>query len=166
MGVGRAWSTGEVAAPSPRVALVQDWTEARLQHPVLFASSSWTLRTPPRHAKRQTFPLDVSIASPSQPTSGSSSRLAASDEPERREPSDEDDDDYPYPKRDLERFVGRASAWTCTTLYLTSRLPQIWQNFRRRSVEGLAMMLFVMAFVGNSLYGEPLFLDLFHATAR
>jgi hypothetical protein len=27
-----------------------------------------------------------------------------------------------------ERIVGRISAWICTTLYLTSRLPQIWKN--------------------------------------
>lgn len=26
------------------------------------------------------------------------------------------------------RLVGRISAWACTTLYLTSRLPQIWKN--------------------------------------
>jgi solute carrier family 66 (lysosomal lysine-arginine transporter), member 1 len=30
----------------------------------------------------------------------------------------------------LERVVGRISAWACTTLYLTSRLPQIWKNVR------------------------------------
>ena len=28
----------------------------------------------------------------------------------------------------LERIIGRMSAWACTTLYLTSRLPQIWKN--------------------------------------
>lgn len=28
----------------------------------------------------------------------------------------------------LDRVIGRISAWTCTTLYLTSRLPQIWKN--------------------------------------
>jgi len=28
----------------------------------------------------------------------------------------------------LERVIGRMSAWACTTLYLTSRLPQIWKN--------------------------------------
>lgn len=27
-----------------------------------------------------------------------------------------------------EYIIGRISAWTCTTLYLTSRLPQIWKN--------------------------------------
>lgn len=37
-----------------------------------------------------------------------------------------DHEDRPYP--DYERFIGRASAWLCTTLYLTSRLPQIWTN--------------------------------------
>ncbi|BGP37986.1 hypothetical protein JCM10449v2_001913 [Rhodotorula kratochvilovae] len=58
----------------------------------------------------------------------------------------------PPPPFDWERVVGRTSAWICTTAYLTSRLPQIWQNFRRRSVEGLAMTLFFAAFLGNSLY--------------
>jgi len=31
-------------------------------------------------------------------------------------------------KPSLERTIGRISAWLCTTLYLTSRLPQIWKN--------------------------------------
>jgi solute carrier family 66 (lysosomal lysine-arginine transporter), member 1 len=30
----------------------------------------------------------------------------------------------------LDRVIGRISAWACTTLYLTSRLPQIWKNVR------------------------------------
>ena len=30
----------------------------------------------------------------------------------------------------IERVIGRISAWMCTTLYLTSRLPQIWKNVR------------------------------------
>ncbi|KAG6816441.1 hypothetical protein H0H87_005996 [Tephrocybe sp. NHM501043] len=34
-----------------------------------------------------------------------------------------------------ERVIGRIFAWLCTTLYLTSRLPQIWKNFVRKSVE-------------------------------
>ncbi|KAL5529754.1 hypothetical protein ACEPAG_5739 [Sanghuangporus baumii] len=51
-----------------------------------------------------------------------------------------------------ERIIGRIFAWTCTTLYLTSRLPQIWKNFVRKSVEGLSMYLFVFAFLGNTFY--------------
>jgi len=31
-------------------------------------------------------------------------------------------------REEKRRIVGRISAWTCTTLYLTSRLPQIWKN--------------------------------------
>ena len=49
------------------------------------------------------------------------------------------DDDPPLPphrrherpertSEEKRRVVGRISAWTCTTLYLTSRLPQIWKN--------------------------------------
>ncbi|KAJ7709794.1 PQ loop repeat-domain-containing protein [Mycena rosella] len=51
-----------------------------------------------------------------------------------------------------ERFLGRIFAWLCTILYLTSRLPQIWKNFVRKSVEGLSMLLFICAFLGNSFY--------------
>ncbi|KDN35643.1 hypothetical protein K437DRAFT_210962, partial [Tilletiaria anomala UBC 951] len=48
--------------------------------------------------------------------------------------------------------LGRISAWTCTVLYMTSRLPQIWVNLSRRSVEGLSILLFLSAFMGNLLY--------------
>ncbi|KAJ3814980.1 PQ loop repeat-domain-containing protein [Lentinula aff. lateritia] len=51
-----------------------------------------------------------------------------------------------------ERIVGRIFAWVCTTLYLTSRLPQIWKNYVRKSVEGLSMYLFIFAFLGNTFY--------------
>ncbi|KAF8308086.1 hypothetical protein DL93DRAFT_2046853, partial [Clavulina sp. PMI_390] len=54
--------------------------------------------------------------------------------------------------REWRLFIGRISAWICTCLYLTSRLPQIWKNFARKSVEGLTMSLFVCAFLGNSFY--------------
>lgn len=32
------------------------------------------------------------------------------------------------PPPSTERIIGRIFAWACTTLYLTSRLPQIWKN--------------------------------------
>lgn len=34
----------------------------------------------------------------------------------------------------MEFIIGRVSAWICTTLYLTSRLPQIWKNVRAASL--------------------------------
>ncbi|KAI0721087.1 PQ loop repeat-domain-containing protein [Cerioporus squamosus] len=59
-----------------------------------------------------------------------------------------DPDDRPS----TEFIVGRISAWICTTLYLTSRLPQIWKNYVRKSVEGLSVYLFIFAFLGNFFY--------------
>ncbi|WWD15988.1 hypothetical protein CI109_100412 [Kwoniella shandongensis] len=59
----------------------------------------------------------------------------------------------------LERIIGRISAWSCTTLYLTSRLPQIWKNFQRKSVEGLSILLFLMAFLGNITYVASILLN-------
>ncbi|EIW69410.1 hypothetical protein TREMEDRAFT_73844 [Tremella mesenterica DSM 1558] len=62
----------------------------------------------------------------------------------------------PQPNTDVppstERVIGRISAWTCTTLYLASRLPQIWMNFTRKSIEGLSILLFLFAFLGNTTY--------------
>ncbi|AFR93347.2 vacuolar membrane protein [Cryptococcus neoformans C23] len=64
-------------------------------------------------------------------------------------------EDYPRPPEDsqsYQRIIGRISAWSCTTLYLTSRMPQIWKNFQRKSVEGLSILLFLFAFCGNVTY--------------
>lgn len=60
-------------------------------------------------------------------------------------------------------WIGRFFAWLCTFLYLSSRLPQIYQNFRRRSVEGLAMALFFFAAMGNLTYVLSIFTNP-HAT--
>ncbi|KAL7006083.1 hypothetical protein EMMF5_004421 [Cystobasidiomycetes sp. EMM_F5] len=56
------------------------------------------------------------------------------------------------PTVNIRRLIGRLSAWICVVFYLTSRMPQIWKNFRRRSVEGLSMLLFIAAFHGNLFY--------------
>ncbi len=43
---------------------------------------------------------------------------------------DMSNDPPPVAEPPMERVIGRISAWMCTTLYLTSRLPQIWKNVR------------------------------------
>lgn len=43
---------------------------------------------------------------------------------------------------DYKRIIGRMSAWACTTLYLTSRLPQIWKNV---SVDPVQVVLELMS---------------------
>ncbi|KZT09524.1 uncharacterized protein LAESUDRAFT_646353 [Laetiporus sulphureus 93-53] len=65
---------------------------------------------------------------------------------------DADYDATKQPDHSTEFIIGRISAWICTTLYLTSRLPQIWKNYARKSVEGLSMYLFIFAFLGNLFY--------------
>ena len=47
---------------------------------------------------------------------------------------------------------GRLSAWICTCLYLFSRLPQIYHNFKRQSCDGLAITMFFCALMGNLTY--------------
>lgn len=45
-----------------------------------------------------------------------------------------------------QRAIGRVSAWSCTVLYLTSRMPQIWKNVRfffGPLLMGLASFVFV-----------------------
>ncbi|KDQ09710.1 hypothetical protein BOTBODRAFT_36808 [Botryobasidium botryosum FD-172 SS1] len=71
----------------------------------------------------------------------------------------DDDDDEPIPvpppkpeRPSTERIIGRIFAWTCATMYLTARLPQIWKNYVRQSVEGLSIMLFFCAAMGNAFY--------------
>lgn len=41
-----------------------------------------------------------------------------------------EDDDRDHDEPSSEQVLGRMFAWLCTTLYLTSRLPQIWKNVR------------------------------------
>ena len=41
-----------------------------------------------------------------------------------------DPSEDPHDDPSSEQVVGRIFAWLCTTLYLTSRLPQIWKNVR------------------------------------
>ncbi|WVO13933.1 hypothetical protein L204_101558 [Cryptococcus depauperatus] len=70
--------------------------------------------------------------------------------------------DFPLPPEDSPCFqciIGRISAWSCTTLYLTSRMPQIWKNFQRKSVEGLSFLLFLFAFCGNVAYVASILLE-------
>ncbi|KAG2175677.1 hypothetical protein INT43_001324 [Umbelopsis isabellina] len=56
-------------------------------------------------------------------------------------------------------WVGRVFAWLCTALYLSSRIPQILKNYKRRSVEGLSIALFLFAAFGNLTYTLSIFIN-------
>ncbi|TIA87962.1 hypothetical protein E3P81_03725 [Wallemia ichthyophaga] len=53
---------------------------------------------------------------------------------------------------DLAIIIGKLSSWACVTFYLSSRMPQIYYNYQRKSVEGLSVFLFLFALLGNSFY--------------
>lgn len=53
-------------------------------------------------------------------------------------------------------IAGRVSSWASTVLYLGSRLPQLYKNYKRKSTSGLSPLLFGAAFGGNLFYSTSL----------
>ncbi|KAK4189529.1 putative vacuolar amino acid transporter YPQ3 [Podospora australis] len=49
-------------------------------------------------------------------------------------------------------FWGQVFGWLCAVLYLGSRLPQLLLNFRRKSTEGVSILFFLFACLGNLTY--------------
>ncbi|KAI5844174.1 PQ loop repeat-domain-containing protein [Tricharina praecox] len=48
--------------------------------------------------------------------------------------------------------LGQASGYLCAFLYLASRIPQILLNHQRRSCEGVSVLFFMFAVIGNATY--------------
>lgn len=49
-------------------------------------------------------------------------------------------------------FVGNSASWMSNSLYVVSRIPQIRQNYLRKSTEGVSPALFIAVLVGNAAY--------------
>ncbi|KAG9324396.1 hypothetical protein KVV02_008600 [Mortierella alpina] len=49
--------------------------------------------------------------------------------------------------------------WSSAALYLGSRVPQIYKNWRLRSCEGLSVLMFVFSLLGNTLFIASIFLS-------
>jgi hypothetical protein len=61
--------------------------------------------------------------------SGTTNYYTTIEIPERTYKAHDHGHEDPEPESpSFKRLFGRTSAWACTTLYLTSRLPQIWKN--------------------------------------
>lgn len=60
------------------------------------------------------------------------------------------------PREAIVEIVGRIFSWMSTILYLGSRPPQLYKNYRRKSTEGLSPLLFMAAFGGNFFYSTSL----------
>ncbi|KAI2476548.1 PQ loop repeat protein [Pyrenophora tritici-repentis] len=67
-------------------------------------------------------------------------------------PSPPDEHD-PSPESSLHfNFWGQVSGYVCAVLYLGSRVPQLLLNYRRKSTEGISMLFFLFACLGNLTY--------------
>lgn len=48
--------------------------------------------------------------------------------------------------------LGLFLAWCCTAVYVSSRCPQLYKNYKRKSVDGISPLLFGSALIGNLTY--------------
>lgn len=53
--------------------------------------------------------------------------------------------------------LGQVFGYLCAILYLGSRLPQMLLNYRRKSTEGVSMLFFIFACIGNLTYVLSIF---------
>lgn len=58
------------------------------------------------------------------------------------------------PVREIPEFDiwGQIFGWLCAVFYFGSRFPQLILNWRRKSVEGLSILFFLFACLGNFMY--------------
>ncbi|KAG9093758.1 hypothetical protein FS749_013804, partial [Ceratobasidium sp. UAMH 11750] len=144
-GVGFGGNGGNVGSVGSRVGRVLGQPEAYVQnavHPsVYFAPAPKGVvqlqYVPPSSGAQPRIESQENPSEPTPPTAPPPVPPPAGDEPDRTS---------------WTWVIGRISAWACTTLYLTSRMPQIWKNYTRQSVDGLSISLFVFAFLGNFFY--------------
>jgi solute carrier family 66 (lysosomal lysine-arginine transporter), member 1 len=65
-----------------------------------------------------------------------------------------EDDSTPLPEFDV---LGQIFGYLCAVLYLGSRVPQLLLNFRRKSTEGVSLLFFLFACIGNMTYVMSIF---------
>lgn len=53
--------------------------------------------------------------------------------------------------------LGQIFGYICAILYLGSRVPQLLLNYRRKSTEGISMLFFIFACIGNLTYVMSIF---------
>jgi uncharacterized protein with PQ loop repeat len=70
--------------------------------------------------------------------------------------SDSSSHPHATPHESASQLAGRISSWVSTVMYLASRLPQLYKNYRRKSTAGLSPLLFSAAFCGNLFYSSSL----------
>ncbi|CEP12069.1 hypothetical protein [Parasitella parasitica] len=56
-------------------------------------------------------------------------------------------------------LIPQLLGWGSALLYCVSRIPQIMQNFRNESVEGLSLVMFIFSVIGNITYCVSIMLE-------
>ncbi|KAK5092985.1 putative vacuolar membrane transporter for cationic amino acids [Exophiala xenobiotica] len=54
-------------------------------------------------------------------------------------------------------ILGQVFGYLCAVFYLASRVPQILLNYRRKSTEGVSLLFFLFACIGNLTYDMSIF---------
>ncbi|KAG7520068.1 hypothetical protein JOB18_022058 [Solea senegalensis] len=62
-------------------------------------------------------------------------------------------DVHPFKAFTFKEIFGFSIGSVSSVLYLSSRVPQMYTNFKRKSTEGVSYFLFALVILGNSTYG-------------
>jgi hypothetical protein len=76
--------------------------------------------------------------------------------------------EHPSPDDEVLYFDlwGQIFGYFCAVLYLGSRVPQLLLNYRRKSTEGVSMLFFLFACIGNLTYVLSIFAYEPHCSGR
>jgi uncharacterized protein with PQ loop repeat len=55
--------------------------------------------------------------------------------------------------------IGSILGWITMVFYSVGRLPQIWLNYKRRSTEGLSLLMYIFTMCGNIIYLAVITMD-------
>ena len=66
-------------------------------------------------------------------------------------------DDEPKDEELFFNVQGQVYGYICAVLYLASRIPQLWQNYKRKKTDGLSILFFLFACIGNLTYVLSIF---------
>eukprot|EP00271_Cylindrocystis_brebissonii_P011637 TRINITY_DN29524_c0_g1_i1.p1 TRINITY_DN29524_c0_g1~~TRINITY_DN29524_c0_g1_i1.p1 ORF type:complete len:468 (+),score=85.87 TRINITY_DN29524_c0_g1_i1:207-1610(+) len=145
-GVVRAMAFGALLFSGLRLGSEIDWVTRGDSLPASVASSSAT-----SSMAAQPFVFSRSVGRRRLLLAASEAQVRASKDSIRLwDPSSSDA--FTPLKEGGGSFWGQVMGWAMATIYMGGRLPQIWLNIKRGTVEGLSPLMFLFALTGNVTY--------------